>query len=158
VDENTTIHTPTCQYQAYDYHTYDLDGFWVKVNFEGTIGYVFDGYLSKLKPFSTFMKNDGYNLQEWAIKTHQLALSKKVNQTNNDMPRVFEKEFGSPTSPVRVLMGCEKCYCREIQLKGGSLEEGKMLGFQIFGPSEGACETSVFLEKDYLVIYCFCCC
>jgi len=136
---------------------YYLNGFWVKVNFDGTVGYVFDGYLSKLKTFSSFKKDYGYDLYEWGTEIHHLKLY-KIHREGEDASRAYKKEYGDLNSPIRVLLGCEKCGCLEIRLKNVSLEEGKMLGLQIFRENSIACETSVFFEKGYLIIYRECCC
>lgn len=141
-----------------EHDAFYLNGFWVKVNFDGTVGYVFDGYLSKLKTFPAFKEDHGYDLHGWAANTHHLKLYKKWKVGDYNVSRAYMEEYGKPSSKIRVLLGCEKCGCSEIRLKNVSLEEGRMLGLQIFGKDSSACSTEVFFEKGYLVIYQLCCC
>ena len=159
VDENTTISTPKYHIRKEIEPAFYINGYWVNVNFDGTMGYVFDGYLSKVIPFSILILGFNNDLKEWAINTHHLRLYRKGKQEDNNISRAYMEEYGKPSNKIRIVMGCgESCRCEEIRLRAISLEEGKMLGLQIFGKDNETCRTSVFIEKDYLVIYRQCCC
>ena len=42
-----------------EYPSFSLNGFWSEVEFNGISGFVFDGYLSSLKPFDPVIKENG---------------------------------------------------------------------------------------------------
>jgi len=145
-----------------------LHGFWVKVNFDGTAGYVFDGYLSKVKTFPVYQKNHFNDIDKWAKNTFRLE--KKITKlTDCEL-----YEYQSPSSAVRISTGCEGSGCGYsiVKIKDISFEEGVMLGLQIFNPAFSLvkeknkiifdngelCRTSIFFEDGFWVISQWCCC
>jgi Bacterial SH3 domain len=106
-----------------------LHGFWVKVNFNGITGYVFDGYLSKVKPFFALEKTNT-QLDEWAEKT--------LNLTSSRHEKGDEKwvKYSNVHSEIQINIGHNtKTSFREIILRNFSIEEALMLGIQIFKAS-----------------------
>ena len=47
---NKSVHIITDK-EKVEYPNFELTGFWAKVNYHGMVGYVFDGYLSRLQTF-----------------------------------------------------------------------------------------------------------
>lgn len=146
-----------------------LHGFWVKVNFDGTVGYVFDGYLSKVKTM-TFKKDWFEALEVWAKDVLKLR------------PRKYEKgddawtEYLGKSDNIRVRIGhSEKFGFREIKLKMSTLEEGCMLGIRLFEGSyliststgrvvfkskdeNGDCEVWITKEGEWIEVSLICSC
>lgn len=110
-----------------------LSGFWVKVSCEGVIGYVFDGYLSKIPTFSKY-NGKMEDLKNWAKKDLELTAYPYKKGDNAWIT------YSSKTSTFEVKIGHnEKSAFREISLLDISIQEALMLGIQIF-------------EADYLVV------
>ncbi len=110
-----------------------LSGFWVKVSYQGVIGYVFDGYLSKMPTFSNY-NGKMEDLKNWAITDLKLTAYPYKKGDNAWIT------YSSQTSGVEVKIGHnEKSAFREIRLPDISMQEALMLAIQIF-------------EADYLVV------
>ena len=155
---------------------YYLEGFWVKVNFDGTVGYVFDGYLSKINTFQERPNEYGYlkdEIHQWAL--NRLKLDLKITKSNNT-PSCDYHNFQSDRSNISVLTGCQNvCGFTTIKLKESTFKDGVMLGFQIFGGNyvfkseknfvefseneQGyTCRVTVKIEGSFVVITQWCCC
>ena len=110
-----------------------LSGFWVKVSYEGVVGYVFDGYLSKMPTLAKYIGNVE-DLKNWAKKDLKLTAYPYKKGDNAWIT------YSSQTSGVEVKIGHnEKSSFREIRLQDISMQEALMLGIQIF-------------EADYLIV------
>jgi len=148
-----------------------LNGYWVKVNFDGTAGYVFDGYLSKIKTKSSGSDKFGL-LESWAKKDLKLRPKKFVDKERGC---AWTEYVGKPDL-IRVRFGhTEKTAFREVKLKNISFEEGCMLGFHLFEGSylmdsgtdkvvfksldeNGDCEIWVTRKGSWIVIHLTCSC
>jgi len=105
-----------------------LDGFWVKVNFDGTVGYVFDGYLSKVKTKSIGSDKFGL-LESWA--KHDLKLSSE--KLMDEKTESAWTEYSRKPDLIRIRIGHDaKTSFRQVKFKNVSFEEGCMLGIQLF--------------------------
>ncbi len=148
-----------------------LHGFWVKVNFDGAVGYMFDGYLSGIRPL--LIKHeyvDWVDLEKWATLSYGLSgvKSKEYSSTCG-----FQTEYFKPSSPIGLITGRDKCSCEKIKVRVTNQEEALMIalhiyqgslvtktknGFEIFVEGSELCRVTVQFEKDHAVIYRECCC
>ncbi len=145
-----------------------LHGFWVKVNFDGTVGYVFDGYLSSLTPIKGKLPAYSENIQTWAKQA--LHLKPKIVRESGGC---IGMEFIAPKSPIKIETGCEGGSCGYVHLwiKNRKFEECAMLAIQIFGPKMMTkrgknevffavenCVISIETQGEFVIIYHTCCC
>ena len=108
---------------------YYINGFWVKVNFDGTVGYVFDGYLSKIKPLPNIKGEIDEDIIHWATKIYRMKLLK---QSENDGE--IEKEYSDASKSIILNIGGGGiCGFISINIKAIQFGEAVMLGLQIFG-------------------------
>ncbi len=147
VDENTTISTPKYHIIKEVKPAFFIHGFWVKVNFDGTVGYVFDGYLSKIKTKS--IGNDKFGLLEsWAKHDLKLSPEKLIDKKTESA----WTEYSATPDLMRIRIGHDaKTAFRQVKLKNVSFEEGCMLGFQLFEGNylmESDINKMVFKSKD----------
>lgn len=122
-----------------------LNGFWVKVEYDSTLGYIFDGYLSKLKPKPA--GTDKFELlKTWAKRDLKLK-PEKLKESESE----WTEYIGKPDL-IRVSIGHDsKTSFREVKLKNTSFEEACMLGISIFHGSylmEAAENKVVFKSTD----------
>lgn len=106
-----------------------LDGFWVKVNFGGMVGYVFDGYLSKLEPLRNADADADADakIKIWAKNVLKLK-SDKYEQGHDAWIEYFDD-----SKNIAIRIGHDQMTSfTEIKLKNGTLQEGIMLGLKIF--------------------------
>ena len=110
---------------------YKLNGFWVKVKADGKEGYIFDGYLSKLKaPSKTPFENlkDGEDFIETYYATNSAKAGQPIPFIGNepDYPKYQQKyQDGALIEMERHEVGV----VRHMRLpKGTSLEEGYLIG------------------------------
>ena len=124
-----------------------VKGYWAKVSFEGKTGYVFDGYLSKLKSIGHGADKFGL-LEQWARKSLKLKPQKVIDRTDES---TWEEYRGRPDW-VRVRIGhTSKSAFRQVRIKNGDFDEACMLGLKIFEASyliEFGPERVVFKSKD----------
>lgn len=154
---------------AYGYTSplFYLEGFWVKVNFGGMSGYVFDGYLSKLEPLLRRYNDIDTTIRTWA--TEVLKLKSDKYERGHD---AWTNYFGD-SKKVAIRIGHDQMTAfTEIKLKNGTLQEGVMLGLQIFKGEyqfvnfengvyhflDGNCHLLVSLKKSDLIIRLSCSC
>ncbi len=145
-----------------------LHGFWVKVNFDGTVGYVFDGYLSTLAPLKVPLPTWWEHIQTWAKQT--LHLKPKIIREDD----CKDMEFIAPKSPIKIETGCSGeggCGYVNLWMKNRDFEECAMLAIQIFGPKKMTkrgknevffaienCVISIKTQGEFVIIYHICCC
>ena len=105
-----------------------LDGFWVKISYNGIVGYVFDGYLSKLKPLP---ESEGIrypdNIKMWAENVLKLK-SSEYKRGDNEWVNYKDK---AQKTTIRVGHD-EQMAFTEIKLKNVTLQEGIMLALQLY--------------------------
>lgn len=148
-----------------------IKGYWAKVNFEGTIGYVFDGYLSKIRPIKR--GEDKFALLEhWA--THFLKLSpQKMQDPANESAWT---EYRGKADQIRVQVGYEsKAAIRKVWIKNISFDEACMLGIKLFDAhyllelkegkavfksydANGDCEITILKQGAWMVLLLECTC
>ena len=107
---------------------YRIKGFWVKVEVRETVGFVFDGYLSKLPPITLGEDKFG-RLESWALKDLKLK-SKKVADKKSES--AWTEYFGAKNQVVVRIGHTDKTSFREVRINNISFEEGCMLGMKIF--------------------------
>lgn len=139
--------TPKTAENRAKYESYNLNGFWVKVKFDGTVGYVFDGYLSKVKTKSSGSDKFGL-LESWAKHDLKLSPKKLINKKTESV----WTEYSGKQDLIRVRIGADaKTAFREVKVKNISFEEGCMLGFRLFEGSylmESGVDKIVFKSLD----------
>lgn len=133
-----------------------FDGHWRKVIYENVEGYVFDFYLSKIPPLVENLGNQFPKISSHIDKWTDLNKKKFGCKGCDDN----YTEYWDEEKNIRIEIGIKgKGGHIGIYLKNISLNEGKMIGFQLFKNNvNGACEYDV-IKKDNLVIiesYCSC--
>jgi hypothetical protein len=180
VSPQTVISKPHLQIDSTVSPELKLNGYWVKVRYGDVIGYVFDGYLSRIPTIGQSWPQGGYMMEgfdKWA--QHTLKLKTKVVDFQGSSECHYT-EYAMPGGPIKIQHGtrppeCVGCGFTEIVLTGFSYEEGLMLALQIFeghyaraskdhyaefsdSPEFYTCVVTVKVVKNKIVIHRECCC
>ena len=148
-----------------------VKGYWAKVNFGGTAGYVFDGYLSKIKPIKKG-EDKFVLLERWAIDVLKLT-PRKIEDPSKES---VWTEYQEKADQVRVQIGYEsKAAIRKVWIKNIAFEEACILGMKLFDAHylldlkpdkavfksfdpNGDCEITVLKQGAWMVIFLECTC
>jgi hypothetical protein len=122
--------TPKTAENGAKYESFYLNGFWVKVNFNGTVGYVFDGYLSKIFPVTNF-KPEQNDMESWIRNSFHLQGNEYVEEL------VRGTEYISDSKNIKGFIGkFDMIKVSSISFNEISFEEGVMIAIQLFGTPE----------------------
>ena len=131
-----------------------IEGYWRKVIYENVEGYVFDFYLSKIPPLVENLSK--MNLSEYLSKQSNF-IKRNFFQDGGETDYT---EFLDKENEIKIEVGIKgKGGYIGIFVKNISLEEGKMIGFQLFKNNvNGACGYGVSKEGDLVRIESYCSC
>ncbi len=150
---------------------YYIDGFWVKVNYNGTLGYVFDGYLSKIKTKALSADKLGF-IEVWAKQVLKLTPKKYIDKENDNV----WTDYVGKLDIIRIRVGHDsKTAFNQVKFKNISFEEASMIGLRIFEGSylmesnsdqvvfkskndNGDCEIRITKKEAWIVITLSCSC
>lgn len=131
-------------------------GKWTRVRSNGQIGFVFDFYLSKLKPIPTFKFPLGNDLKNY-LNIQANYTQEKIGCQSCDDDYIRYEDEGNEVIIETGIKG--KCGYLGILLYNTLKSEGELIAFNLFDNDvSDACSYSVNEEKDHVKIIYYCCC
>jgi uncharacterized protein YgiM (DUF1202 family) len=126
---------------------YKLKGKWIRVNFNGKTGYVFDGYLSAM-PVLHKNKQGNFEQEEEYLKRNYgvLKIQKSIPKKDTEKKIIYYKN-----GAVLRLLTAEGCVDVELNLKNITLNEAVLFQKIVYTEADAAQNFKIAPQKDHSI-------
>jgi len=128
--------------------TYNFKGDWLKVIYNGTEGYVFSGYLSKMRPFIKTKYGDFESEEDYLKRVYGVKQEKKITGKDNYEKTTIQYKNGAKY----VVSSSEGCSDVMMYLKNITYQEGLLVELLMHDDADAANDFKVKQTKDGMVI------
>jgi len=125
-----------------------IEGNWLKVNYEGFVGYVFDGYISEIRPYRKSSREENWEvLENFISKKYPGSFAELIEEENTDRIVTQDEDLEYRFSQD------DYSATHEMVIKNVNMDEALMVATKLFKiqgvKSVAKDQIGLFIENDF---------
>lgn len=137
------------RYETLEIPGYTLKGYWVKVKVDGQVGFIFDAYLSKMRPWTGTELEESQSMTELITASFGPTLSKTVDPTQDGVVEAYTVTYAQEASAAYSQYE-GGLTVKMVLPKGATLEEAYLMGRYLLRDEKQECKS----EQKGAVLLC----